>query len=147
MFYHLTRSSPEALVPSLLAKALEAGWFVALRSPDEARLAVLDVALWREPVEGFLPHGLAGGRDDARQPILLSSGAGRPNGAQCLILLDGAGVEAEECAVLARICVIFDGRDEAALAGARGQWKLLRDAGLAAEYWSEESGRWQRKGG
>ena len=28
---------------------------------------------------------------------------------------------------------------------ARGQWKALTGAGLSAQYWSEESGRWQKK--
>ncbi|MCW8843703.1 MAG: DNA polymerase III subunit chi, partial [Rhodobacteraceae bacterium] len=27
----------------------------------------------------------------------------------------------------------------------RGQWKSLTDAGCAAQYWSEESGRWEKK--
>jgi DNA polymerase-3 subunit chi len=28
---------------------------------------------------------------------------------------------------------------------ARRQWKTLTEAGCAAQYWSEESGRWQKK--
>jgi len=28
---------------------------------------------------------------------------------------------------------------------ARAQWRSLTGAGIAAEYWSEESGRWQKK--
>ena len=31
------------------------------------------------------------------------------------------------------------------MAHARGQWKALTGAGCAAEYWSEESGRWEKK--
>ena len=38
-----------------------------------------------------------------------------------------------------------DGNDPAALDIARGQWKALTDAGCAAQYWSEESGRWEKK--
>ena len=28
---------------------------------------------------------------------------------------------------------------------ARVQWKTLTDAGCSAQYWSEESGRWEKK--
>lgn len=44
-----------------------------------------------------------------------------------------------------RVCVLFDGNDDLALNRARGQWKALTDAGCAAQYWSEESGRWEKK--
>ena len=50
-----------------------------------------------------------------------------------------------EVQALERVCVIFDGNDPAALDIARGQWKALTDAGCAAQYWSEESGRWEKK--
>jgi len=54
-------------------------------------------------------------------------------------------VSAEEVQALERVCILFDGRDEAALQAARSQWKALTAAGCAAQYWSEESGRWQKK--
>ena len=44
-----------------------------------------------------------------------------------------------------RACILFDGNDPAALDLARGQWKGLSEAGCEAQYWSEESGRWQMK--
>ena len=58
---------------------------------------------------------------------------------------DGAEVAPEEVAAMEATRVIFDGRDEAALTRARGQWKALTAAGCQAEYWSEESGRWEKK--
>jgi len=57
----------------------------------------------------------------------------------------GAEVSAEEVGVLDRVCILFDGMDEAAVAHARTQWKALKDAGASAQYWSEESGRWEKK--
>ena len=41
--------------------------------------------------------------------------------------------------------MIFDGNDPDALQAARAQWKALTDAGCAAQYWSEETGRWEKK--
>lgn len=143
LFYHLTRSTPETLAPSLIAKARAAGWRVELRGTDAARMARLDDLLWQG--DGFLPHGLAGGPHDAVQPVLLTVAGQTAAGADCLIALDGAGVDPTECARAQRVCIVFDGNDERALEIARGQWRTLTGAGLAAEYWSEAGGRWERK--
>ncbi|MEI4194715.1 DNA polymerase III subunit chi [Roseovarius sp. E0-M6] len=144
-FYHLTRRPLEATLPMLLDKARGAGWRVAVRGVAAARLEWLDERLWLGPEDGFLPHGLAGGDHDADQPILLTTGVDMPNGAQCLMTIDGAPVTPDEVGTLERVCVLFDGNDAAALDTARGQWKALTGAGCAAQYWSEESGRWEKK--
>lgn len=72
-FYHLTQKPLEATLPMLLGKALGAGWRVAVRGTDAARMEWLDQKLWLGAEEGFLPHGLAGGAHDAAQPVLLLS--------------------------------------------------------------------------
>lgn len=144
LFYHLTRSPAESLLPALIGKSLAAGWQVELRGTDPARMERLDLHLWQG--DGFLPHGLAGGPHDARQPVLLTlAGQAAANGPACLMALDGAEVAPAECATLARTCIVFDGGDAAATARARDQWRLLTGAGVTAEYWSEEGGRWERR--
>lgn len=144
LFYHLTRSTAEALVPSLIAKSRQAGWRVELRGVDAGRMERLDELLWQG--DGFLPHGLAGGPHDALQPVLLTvAGQGGPVGADCLIVLDGGRVDPAECASAQRACIVFDGNDPAALDVARSQWRSLTGAGVAAEYWSESGGRWEKK--
>lgn len=146
-FYHLTRDPPEALLPGLITKAQEIGLTVALRGTERDRMADLDLRLWAG--EGFLPHGLAGGPHDARQPCLLvwegTPAPDLPNRPGCLIALDGAEVGVGEAQALDRLCVVFDGQDEAALTRARAQWRELTGAGIAAEYWSREDGRWACK--
>jgi DNA polymerase-3 subunit chi len=144
-FYHLTRSPVEVTLPMLVRRSLEAGWHVAIRARDPERLDWLDQKLWLGPEEGFLPHGIAGGTHDALQPVLLTTGDERPNNAQCLIAVDGAAVSAAECADVARVCILFDGNDPAAVEQARGQWKDLTNTGIGAQYWSEEGGGWQKK--
>lgn len=143
LFYHLTRRPLEAVLPPILERALAQGWRVALRASAPERLDWLDTQLWMG--EGFLPHGRAGGGFDADQPVLLTTGAGLPNGAQALMAVDGAEITAEEARAAARSWILFDGADEAALAHARGQWRALTAEGVAAQYWSEESGRWEKK--
>ena len=56
-----------------------------------------------------------------------------------------AEVAPEEVTRLDRVCILFDGNDPDAVQTARGQWKALTAAGCAAQYWSEESGRWEKK--
>ncbi|SFJ54628.1 DNA polymerase III subunit chi [Jannaschia pohangensis] len=143
-FYHLTRNPVDATLSNLLTRSLAQGWRVAVRGSDQERLRWLDEKLWQGPKEGFLPHGLAGGDHDARQPILLTTGPAA-NDPQCLMAVDGASVEADEVSAMARVCILFDGLDPEALAQARTQWKSLTDAGCGARYWSEESGKWEEK--
>jgi DNA polymerase-3 subunit chi len=144
-FYHLTRRPLEQALPLLLEKALAAGWCVAVRGRDPARLDWLDERLWLGPEDGFLPHGRAGGPHDALQPVLLTTDTEHPNGAACLMAVDGAEVAPQEVQALERVCILFDGNDETAKDTARGQWRALTGAGCAAQYWSEESGKWEKK--
>jgi DNA polymerase-3 subunit chi len=146
-FYHLTRGPLEATLPALLARCRAAGWRVAVRGTDPARIAWLDEKLWLGGEGEFLPHGVAGGPFDADQPVLLTTAAEFPNGAACLMAIDGAEVAPAEVAAMERVCVLFDGNDPAAVAQARVQWKTLTGAGCQAAYWSEESGRWEKKAG
>ena len=144
-FYHLTRQPLEAALPMLLGKARGAGWRIAVRGREAARMDWLDEKLWLGPEDGFLPHGRAGGAHDADQPVLLTTDASLANGAACLMAVDGADVSADEVQALQRVCILFDGNDDDAVQVARGQWKALTEAGCAAQYWSQESGAWAKK--
>lgn len=144
-FYHLTRRPLETTLPPLLAKSLDAGWRVYIRGTDKERLNVLDEKFWLASDESFLPHGVEGGEHDADQPILLGTSATAANSANCLICIDQADVSADEVGTMERLSIVFDGNDETALNQARSQWKALVDAGCSAQYWSEESGGWQKK--
>jgi DNA polymerase III subunit chi len=145
MFYHLIQSAPADTLAVNAPRALAQGWRVMVRGTDPARLDQLDAALWLNGgAEGFLPHGLSGGPHDADQPVLL--GLGSPiNGAKTLALVDGASATDAEIAAMERVWVLFDGNDPDRLQAARAQWKAMTDAGHAAQYWSEESGRWEKK--
>ncbi|SLN18136.1 DNA polymerase III subunit chi [Roseisalinus antarcticus] len=144
-FYHLTRDPLERTLPMLLEKALSAGWRCEVRGTEPAMMDRLDAQLWLGSEESFLPHGVAGGPHDADQPVLLSTAPTAANGATCVMAVAGAEVSAEEVQALARTCILFDGDDEAALQVARGQWSRLTGAGCSAQYWSQESGKWQKK--
>ncbi|MFZ7090403.1 DNA polymerase III subunit chi [Primorskyibacter sp. 2E233] len=144
-FYHLTRRPLEATLPVLLEKSIGAGWRVAVRGSARERMDWLDQKLWQGPEDGFLPHGMAGGPHDVDQPVLLTWSVEAANDPQCLMTIDGAEITPEEVQRLERACILFDGHDPEALHVARGQWKALTSAGCSAQYWSEESGRWEKK--
>ena len=82
----------------------------------------------------FLPHGLAGGADDARQPILLSTSPMRPiRRATCCI---ADGIWREAALTYDRAFYLFDGD---ALEDARLAWKLLSGReGVERRYWAQE---------
>ncbi|WP_128254221.1 DNA polymerase III subunit chi [Falsirhodobacter deserti] len=143
MFYHLTHSTVEQTAFTLLSRALATGWRVMLRG-DPGTLDRLDEALWTSQDDSFLPHGREGGPHDADQPVLLGQGP-IGNGANCLMVAGSADFTPEEAAPLDRLWVLFDGIDNIALARARDQWRAVVQAGVTAQYWSEESGRWEKK--
>lgn len=144
-FYHLTRAPLETVLPMLLEKSVAAGWRVMVRGADDGRMKWLDERLWLGRDDGFLPHGLAGGEHDATQPILLTTAATAANNPTCILAVDGADVSAEQVGEMERVSILFDGNDKAALARARSQWKTLTEAGCSAQYWSQESGNWEKK--
>lgn len=145
MFFQLLRSSPADTLAVNLPRALGQGWRVMLRGTDPVALDRLDGQLWLVGGDdSFLPHGVEGGPHDADQPVLLGQG-GPVNGAKVLALLDGAAATDAEIAAMERVWVLFDGNDQDRLQAARGQWKAMTSAGHAAQYWSEETGRWEKK--
>lgn len=145
MFFHLMQSAPADTLAVNAPRALAQGWRVMVRGTDPAALDLLDQALWlKGGDESFLPHGMEGGPHDADQPVLLGLG-GPVNAAKVLALVDGAAATDAEIAAMERVWVLFDGNDPDRLQAARSQWKAMTTAGHAAQYWSEESGRWEKK--
>ena len=145
LFYHLQDRPLDGVLPQLLEKTLERGWCAAVQSPSEERLDALDALLWTYRSESFLPHATWRDTNAPGQPVLLSMDAENVNGAQVRFLLDLAPLP-PDMETYARIVLIFDGEDDAALAFARAAWAAVKAQGLEATYWQcDEAGRWQRK--
>lgn len=142
-FYHLERTDLERALPPLLERCLQRGWRALVRGGAEERLDALDAVLWSFRDDSFVPHARDGASAE-RQPVLLTTGGGNPNGAQALFLIDGA--EPGDLSGFERACLMFDGRDEAALVSARSRWKEAKEAGLTASYWRESAaGKWEKQ--
>ncbi|MCP5072176.1 MAG: DNA polymerase III subunit chi [Rhodobacteraceae bacterium] len=144
-FYHLTSSPLEQALPELLERVLSRDWRALVRGADKGRLKWLDDRLWLWRDEGFLPHGQTGGEHDSNQPVLLTAAVENRNLADVLLLIDGAKTDAAEVAEFTRVCLMFDGNNTDAVDAARGDWKTLTDAGIAAQYWAQDDGRWVKK--
>jgi DNA polymerase III subunit chi len=143
-FYHLERRRVDQALPTLLERALEESRRVLVRASSEEMVAALNERLWTYDDASFLPHGAAGDGDPMEQPIFLTSELDNPNAATMLVQLSGAdSSEADDAFDL--VVLMFDGRDEAALAQARGEWRRLKDQGRTISYWREsDEGGWEQ---
>jgi DNA polymerase-3 subunit chi len=140
-FYQLGGTPPEQVIATLAEKVLETDGRLLVVAEDEAQLARLDRLLWAQGARSFLPHGVAGGADDARQPILLSTSPDAPNQARNMLIADGLWREAS--LTYDRSFYLFD---DSTLDGARLAWKLLAGReGVERRYWAREAGKWVRK--
>jgi DNA polymerase-3 subunit chi len=143
-FYHLEQRRVDQALPSLLEHALEEGRRVLVRASSEEMVTALNERLWTYDDASFLPHGAADDGDPMEQQIFLTSELDNPNAATMLVRLSGADPsEADDAFDL--VVLMFDGRDEAALAQARGEWRRLKDQGRTISYWREsDEGGWDQ---
>jgi len=138
LFYHLERRSLEEILPGLVEKSLQRGWRAAIKTDSSERSDALDTLLWTYDDQSFLPHAQAGDGEPGGQPVLISVEEGNPNSAQIFFYVGGAlPADWNQLSDLARVVLLFDGRDAAALASARAAWKEARSAGHDVTYWKE----------
>jgi DNA polymerase-3 subunit chi len=140
-FYQLGSSPLEQVIASIAQKLLGEGKRLLVVAEDQGLLGRLDRMLWDQGAASFLPHGLAGGSEDARQPILLGTQTDAPNLARNVLIADGQWREA--ALTFERAFYLFDA---ATLEGARAAWKLLAGReGVERRYWAQVDGRWTQQ--
>ena len=142
--FYQVHGPPEPVIASIAGKVLADDGRLLVVSGDEGALGRLDRMFWDQGPTSFLPHGLAGGADDARQPLLLSTSTDAPNLARNILIADGDWREA--ALNFDRAFYLFD---DDSLDGARQAWKLLsgRD-GVERRFWKQDrEGRWAEQKG
>jgi DNA polymerase-3 subunit chi len=147
LFYHLERRSLDEILPGLVEKSLSRGWRAAIRTDSSERSDALDTLLWTYDETSFLPHAQLGDGDPGAQPVLLTVEEGNPNSANIVFYVGGA-MPGDWTVLndLARIVLLFDGRDEGALAAARAAWKDAKAGGHDVTYWKESpSGKFEKQ--
>lgn len=140
-FYQLGGAPPESVIAAIAKKLLAEDERLLVVADDEPFLARLDRILWDQGTASFLPHAIAGGADDARQPILLSTSPDAPNLARNLLIADGQW--RDSALTFERSFYLFDSD---AIDRARLSWKLLSGReGVERRYWAREGGKWVHK--
>ncbi|MEQ7872617.1 DNA polymerase III subunit chi [Sphingomonas sp. ASV193] len=134
-------ASADAVIASIAGRLLGEGQRLVVVHADEGERARLDRQLWDQGAASFVPHGVAGGADDSRQPVLITGGSDAPNGARNLLIADGEWRESALSYDRAFFLFDADGVAEARLA-----WKLLSGRDAERHYWAHEDGRWVEKG-
>lgn len=143
-FYHLTDSTLDEALPTLVEKSLGRGWRATIQAGRETVRDELDSHLWTYRTDSFVPHGRDGEERPGDQPVFLTVSPGNPNGSKIRFLVDGAEPPAELDAY-DRVVLMFDGLDEDALGAARGHWKALKATGHDLAYYKQRpDGGWER---
>lgn len=140
-FYHLTVTPLERALPSIAQRVVAGGGRLLIVSGDEAQRGAIDRLLWNYTPDSFLPHGQAGGEDDASQPVLISTEPQSANEARNIALIDGEWRDA--ALAFDRAFHFFDGDR---IREARAAWKALADRdGVERRYWKQDdAGRWEQ---
>lgn len=143
-FYHLIHTPLERALPKLVEKVLESGARAVIRTGSAERAEALSSVLWTYDQDSFVPHGTARDGNAAQQPIWITPDEENPNGADILVLTDGAvsaGIGSYR-----RCLEMFDGRDETAVAEARQRWTGYKSTDHELTYWQQtERGGWEKK--
>ncbi|QDZ09111.1 DNA polymerase III subunit chi [Sphingomonas panacisoli] len=140
-FYHLTATPLERALPSIAQRIVAGGGRLLIVSGDEGQRGAIDRLLWSYSPESFLPHGQAGGDDDASQPVLIAADVAPANEAANIALIDG---EWRDAALdFERAFHFFDGDR---IQEARAAWKVLADRdGVERRYWKQDdAGKWEQ---
>jgi len=143
-FYHMITKRLEQALPELLAKAITVQPRIVVKAGSRERIETLDSLLWTYDAGSFLPHGYIRDGNEAEQPIWLTTEDDNPNGAQMLVLADGATSPHVKDYTLC--CELFDGNDEDAVKAARARWSAYKADGHELTYFQQdEQGRWVKK--
>ncbi len=149
LFYHLERRGLEEVLPGLVEKSLERGWRAVIRTDSAERSEALDNLLWTYDDQTFLAHAQSGDGEAKRQPVLITVEEENPNDAKILFCVGGATPGDwgdRSLSELARIVLLFDGRDSAALTAVREAWKSAKASGHDVTYWKESpSGKFEKQ--
>ena len=143
-FYQLLRTPLEQALPKILEKVRELDLRAVVVLGSEGRVETLSQVLWTYDPGAFLAHGSARDGYPGEQPIWLTALDENPNGAEVVVLADGATVASPER--YQRCIEIFDGRDDGATQAARLRYKQAKDAGHSLKYFRQSETGWELGG-
>ena len=145
-FYHLTHSSLTEALPTLVLKAAEADFKVVISVDNLRTEKEIDTLLWGYKDTSFLPHSNSQSKFAEESAIHITSDMNKLPFEPTMLFIIG-GHDVDHIGSYERCMVLFDGKDEAAVQGARVRWSNLNKEGAhSLTYWQQNTeGRWQKK--
>lgn len=145
-FYHLTRTSMEQALPSLLIRTRQQKQKGIVLCKDDEQLKKLTEILWNIINPIWLPHGCHAKdyRDEYPewQPIWLTTFEENPNQAAYLFVVHGQSVN--DISQFERVFDLFDGKEERFVLAARERWRKLKKDGHDLTYWKQTEKGWEK---
>ena len=143
-FYHLEHTGLEAALPALLEKALTQNHKIIVKLPNENVVEALNEHLWTHNPNSFIPHGSAKDGQAENQPVWLCANDDNPNGADVLILAQGA--QSEKLSEFKLVCEMLNGQNPEEVSAARERWTSYKQQELEVTYWQQSAnGGWDKK--
>jgi DNA polymerase III subunit chi len=145
LFYHLTESRLDEVLPGLLEKTLERGWRAVVQCGTEEFRDALDEKLWTFSEASFIAHATDEHKNADAQPVILTTQSSNANSADVRFIVDGA--VSPDLSAYRRAVLVFDGYDEGQKADARESWTKFKAEGHEVTYWQQNADRkWEKKG-
>lgn len=146
-FYHLERTGPLDVVPSLVDKIYNRGLKSWIYHPDKALLKEMDRVIWTFSQQSFVPHCLEGDESMAHASSILSAQLPPKEGGKIDVFIALAPYAVEEdLPDVSRVVDMFESQDSAVLAQARERWRFYREKEISCAYWIQTSeGKWVQK--
>ncbi|EJF81633.1 DNA polymerase III subunit chi [Candidatus Bartonella washoeensis] len=142
-FYHLTQSTLEDILPTLVERALVRFGKITIQCVSKEQRDAIDTHLWVYADEAFIGHGTECDQYPSFQPVFLTTSHENPNDSKIRFLIEGAicsDVDAYQ-----RVVVIFDGRSDEQLGLVRAQWKKYKMENHNLTYWQQTEDRGWKK--
>ena len=133
-------AQPAAFACRLIARVIRDGGQILVWSDSAAAVQQLDIDLWQQIPESFIPHEVWLPTDpmSSETPVLLALGNALPNIPQdCTVLNLSADFWSQAPAIPNRILEIVGNRLED-LAEARDRFRAYRQSGFEIEHFSRE---------
>lgn len=111
----------------LAAFHMQKGRRVLILARDQAQAKELDQGLWSYEPDSFLPHALAGGQDQADEPVLIVTGPANPN--RATVLLAARGLDQMPVEDFEHLIQLLPTKEGPELGACRDCYKALKEAG------------------
>lgn len=146
-FYHLTTTTFDKVLPTLLYKAVQSKRNSLVLCKDDEQILALSNCLWDKDSSLWLPHGFRTAKQISTepqwQPIWLSTIEENLNHARFVFLIGEQILN--NYTSYERIFDLFDGNNEHAVQFARERWAKFKMQQHDLSYWKQTTKGWKQQ--